>query len=173
LNGVEAALEYRIGYPLWQFVCIVMGDNPTRSAKSVPTFYPCDLDQSANYEVTLAAVVIAMIFGGIHCVAWSFQFSSHMEQLYWRLTSLFITCSPPLSWLVGAVILLFWRKLSYWWKKALEFVLGYIAVGGSVLYVLSRVTLLVITFVSLRSLPPGAYETVHLITFIPHIYSCS
>ena len=39
----------------------------------------------------------------------------------------------------------------------------------AVLYVLSRVALLVIAFMSLRSLPPGAYETVHWTTFIPHV----
>jgi hypothetical protein len=37
------------------------------------------------------------------------------------------------------------------------------------LYVVARVVLLVQAFMTLRSLPPGAYQTVHWTTFIPHI----
>lgn len=37
------------------------------------------------------------------------------------------------------------------------------------LYLIARAILLVIAFISLRSLPPAAYETVYWTTFIPHI----
>jgi hypothetical protein len=44
-----------------------------------------------------------------------------------------------------------------------------VVVPSTMIYVLSRVALLVIALMSLRSLPPGAYETVHWTTFIPHV----
>ena len=37
------------------------------------------------------------------------------------------------------------------------------------LYILARAITLVLAFTSLRGLPPGAYETVHWTTFIPHV----
>ena len=133
----------------------------------------------ASASVAIAGGVIATIFGGIHCVAWSFQFP---EQLLWRTASLSITCSPTV--LVCAVLVfkqlqslygllrLFGIKLPI--ATYLRSIPGRLpmAIGTAVfavLYVLSRVALLVIAFMSLRSLPPGAYETVHWTTFIPHV----
>ena len=40
---------------------------------------------------------------------------------------------------------------------------------GGILYTISRAVTLVLAFISLRDLPPGAYETVHWTTFIPHV----
>ena len=40
---------------------------------------------------------------------------------------------------------------------------------GGILYILARVVTLVLVFTSLRGLLPGAYETVHWTTFIPHV----
>ena len=38
-----------------------------------------------------------------------------------------------------------------------------------ILYVIARAVTLVLAFTSLRDLPPGAFNTVHWTTFIPHI----
>ena len=40
---------------------------------------------------------------------------------------------------------------------------------AGLLYILARVFTLVLAFTSLRELPPGAFDTVHWTTFIPHI----
>ena len=40
---------------------------------------------------------------------------------------------------------------------------------ATILYILARAVTLVLAFKSLRELPPGAYETVHWTTLIPHI----
>ncbi|KAH9957252.1 hypothetical protein BC827DRAFT_1227272 [Russula dissimulans] len=37
------------------------------------------------------------------------------------------------------------------------------------LYILSRLVLLILTFITLRSLTPETYYTVHWTSFIPHI----
>ena len=41
--------------------------------------------------------------------------------------------------------------------------------SGGVLYVIARAPTLVLAFTSLRELPPGAFDTVHWTTFIPHV----
>ena len=43
------------------------------------------------------------------------------------------------------------------------------ALSGIILYIIARAVTLVLAFTSLRELPPGAYETVHWTTFIPHV----
>jgi hypothetical protein len=37
---------------------------------------------------------VMAVFGGIHCIAWSFDFPSHNEQLLWRISSITITGIP-------------------------------------------------------------------------------
>ena len=43
------------------------------------------------------------------------------------------------------------------------------ALSGGIPYILAWMVILVLAFASVRDLPPGAYETVHWTTFIPHI----
>ena len=41
--------------------------------------------------------------------------------------------------------------------------------SAGLLYILARAVTLVLAFTSLRDLPPGAYESVHWTTFVPHV----
>ena len=43
------------------------------------------------------------------------------------------------------------------------------ALSGGIPYILAWILTFVLAFASVRDLPPGAYETVHWTTFIPHI----
>ena len=153
--------------PIWSFVSMGFGDDDVGEM-----FYAGDSGGVSQWSISIAGAVIATIFGGIHCVAWSFQFPSHTEQLLWRIASLSITCVPTV--LVFAVLLVeqfvtlvpFWLRIVLFFPMLVMYLLVFVS---PVLYVLSRVALLVIAFMSLRSLPPGAYETVHWTTFIPHV----
>ena len=42
-------------------------------------------------------------------------------------------------------------------------------IPAGILYILARVFTLVLASTSLRDLPPGAFDTVHWTTFIPHV----
>ena len=64
------------------------------------------------------------------------------------------------------------------WLEHMDFntaagIIGDIAIlsilSGGILYVIARVFTLVLAFTSLRDLPPGAFDTVHWTTFIPHV----
>ena len=48
-------------------------------------------------------------------------------------------------------------------------VLYFCPISGGILYIIARAVTLILAFTSLRDLPPGAYETVHWTTFIPHV----
>ena len=102
------------------------------------------------------AVLITLVFGGIHCVGWSFHFPSHTEQLLWRITSIAITGIPLAFSCMG------------WINECVTIPTSAIA-SLLVLYVFSRVVLLVLSVITLRSLSPSALQTVEWTTFLPHI----
>jgi hypothetical protein len=57
----------------------------------------------------------------------------------------------------------------YYIDTVIDFLAGFFHRLGKISYVCSRVIMLVLVFMSLRSLPPGAYDTVAWIKHIPHI----
>lgn len=119
-------------------------------------------------RVILPMVFIAMIFGAIHCIAWSFEFPSHTDQIMWRISSLEITCVPLLVAVYMLGMSLPIRTLTSFplWLKVLCTILYLL---GSWMYNSGRMTLIVLAFKSLKSLPPGAYEKVRWTGYIPHI----
>jgi hypothetical protein len=136
-------------------------DHIATGAESVPMFYSGKLNHNTERRATLAASAIATLFGAIHLIAWFFEFESHAEKWLWRISSLTITCVPPVFF-VGFRFDARVREEA----RSLGFPL---AVLCGVSYILARLLLLVLPFVSLRSLPPEAYHTVRWTTFIPHI----
>jgi len=117
-------------------------------------------------------VVVGIAFGGIHCIAWAFQFPSHTEQLLWRISAISVTGVPILVTCTAKFALDYADSDSdTTLLKNLALLLGFLILIPSVaLYLLARFTLLVLPFLSLRSLPPGAYRTADWTRFIPHIY---
>jgi hypothetical protein len=133
------------------------------SNKKVPMFYsgkPVDETWIADL-ITLAAGVV---FGAIHCVAWSFTFLSHTEAFLWRLSSVAITAVPVL--LVGTVLLAI--RLDSRSELAENAILAFMPLSG-LLYIAARLTTLVLAFINLSSLPPGAFQAVHWTTLLPHL----
>jgi hypothetical protein len=102
-----------------------------------------------------------VVFGGIHCAAWHFQFPSYIEQLLWKISAISVTGGPIL---IGLFFTLITNTTSSW-AKTLGFV-GFTFV--LILYVFVRLTLIVLSFMTLRSLPPGAFRTADWTRFIPH-----
>jgi hypothetical protein len=165
--GPLAGLTYVIGIS-WRlagnFTFLDENDNVIdEGAKEVPTFHagPKSIGHEAEV-VGFAACVIAMVFGSVHLVGWSFAFPSYTEQHLWRIASISIT-SAPLSIMVTIIlssmnapvwITLTWRCIS---------------MAASLLYLIGQLTLLVLPFMSLRSLPAEVYQTVQWTTFIPHV----
>ncbi|KAG1797314.1 uncharacterized protein HD556DRAFT_1535097 [Suillus plorans] len=116
-------------------------DVPTSLILRVPTFDgSIKLGHSDKMVIQLAALSMATIFGGIHCLAWPFAFVTHQERLLWRICALGITGTP---WLF------FFATFTF--DSA------------------ARAILLVLMFTTLRHLPPGAYLAVDWVTFVPHL----
>ena len=85
----------------------------------------------------------------------------------WRISSVAITAVPvyiPLMILLG---LLLAELMDF--DKSGTTVSYFGLLSGGIIYIIARAVTLVLAFTSLRDLPPGAYQTVHWTTLIPHV----
>jgi hypothetical protein len=122
----------------------------------VPTF-----DGSISLEgwddvLILAALLMATIFGGIHCMAWFFAFPTYREQVLWRMSAVAITSIPWLCFLILLNII----------PAIVTLICG---LTFCMLYITARAILLVLMFTTLRNLPPDAYKVVLWTSLVPHL----
>ena len=146
---------------------IVAGEEDVNLSREdrVPRFWA---DNTGNEQIAADVIVlgVGICFGAIHCIAWLFSFPTDVELLIWRISSVAITAVPiylPLMLILGD------RMEDMDFKKSGNTIFYFGALSGSILYIIVRAVTLVLAFTSLRGLPPGAYETVHWTTFIPHV----
>ena len=129
----------------------------------VPRFWSDTTDE----DVIIAHLImlgVGVCFGAVHCIAWHFSFPTHTELLIWRISSVAITALPLYIPLMIGFGMLLGVSID---TENLYATVVYLSAG--LLYILARAVTLVLAFTSLRDLPPGAYESVHWTTFIPHV----
>ncbi|KAG2360336.1 hypothetical protein BDR07DRAFT_1610879 [Suillus spraguei] len=137
----------------------------------VPTFVgSIELEDIDASVLMLAGVLMATIFGGIHCMAWFFAFGTHQEQVLWRISAVAITCTPWLSLLAfGTIIFVDDAIRDPVMKEVAKSVCGIILLLSPMPYITARVILLVLMFNTLRNLPPDAYKAVLWTSLVPHL----
>ncbi|KAG1897542.1 uncharacterized protein F5891DRAFT_982517 [Suillus fuscotomentosus] len=134
---------------------------PTSRKLRVPTFDgSIELEDADNMVLRLAGLLIATIFGGIHCMAWFFAFPACKEQALWRMSAIAITCTP---WLSILTVLLF-NVLD-----ARDACFDAVYALFVMLYITARAVLLVLMFTTLRDLPPDVYKAVSWTSLVPHL----
>jgi len=107
--------------------------------------------------ILLIGCISGILFGGIHCMGWNYLFQGQMA---WRVASLSIFCAP-----VYTLVLYSSFALNIYIPT---FLARLMMITSSMVYVIARIGLIVLILMSLRSLPPGAYDTVPWTKFIPH-----
>ena len=131
----------------------------------VPTFYSSEANvgKAIANILLISTSVTGAVFGGIHCAGWFFIFPSSEEAILWRVCSAVLTCIaillPVLFFLVATA------------SGAFQLPVIFAAFLAFIVYVLSRLLLLVEAFISLRQPTPGMLAVVKWTTFIPHIWS--
>ena len=132
----------------------------------VPSFWASNAKKGAGIAY-LIMLGVGIFFGAIHYLDWIFPFPTHIERSIWRVSSLVITFVPiyiPLAMILGALL-----GGDMGSEKSGSTVFYFAPLSGGILYIMARVFTLILAFISLRDLPPGAYDTVSWTTFIPHV----
>jgi len=132
----------------------------------MPTFYsPKIIDAEMEFVSIYTAGFVAYAFGGIHCVAWSFHFPSPQERLAWRISALsvflLIYTAAGISY-IGFIVPP--RLGKYFGALMVPMAIAYIIV-----YLIARITLVILACITLRALPPAAFVEVQWSSFFPHI----
>ena len=143
----------------------IMGSTTLHSSSSplrTHTFYsPWDDMDQKHFFVTHFPIGVAVVFGGIHCIAWSFQFPSLQERLAWRISAAFVSGEPILY---GLLIFMDTYQVTL-----LAVCVKVLFVLITVLYIVARIVLLVLPWIALRALPPSALVEIQWSSFFPHI----
>lgn len=114
------------------------------------------------------------VFGLIHCFAWDYDFPSSDERILWRAASLSIV-GACLCIISGTPLRVFvWDEQKpdqskttdvTFWKSCKRL----LQITPSIVYSISRLSLLILAMLSLRDLPASALATVAWTEYLPHI----
>ncbi|KAJ7136919.1 hypothetical protein C8R44DRAFT_976331 [Mycena epipterygia] len=147
------------------------------SSTSVPSFY-CTNEKAVMPDNKRAMLIamgcgVGVIFGGIHCAAWKAVFPSAVEMWMWRCSSLFIVAFPPLvaSINIPAAVLHFDERDWERWLKdfpRVDLALDSISILLMAIYLISRLVLIILPFITLRALPARAFVDVDWSVYIPY-----
>ncbi|KAI0056671.1 hypothetical protein BV25DRAFT_1920809 [Artomyces pyxidatus] len=139
-----------------------------RQMDCAPTFYGGAAVLAVGDNAFLAdvvALVAAMVFGAVHCLAWSYVFPSKAETLLWRMSSSAIIAVPG-SLVIATLVAVCVTNTALETVGGLSIALTFIIAGP--VYIAARLVLLALSFSSLRTLPTGVYQTVQWTIRIPH-----
>lgn len=155
-------------------------------ASHVPTFYaPQSHYDDPGLFISFVLPLVATIFGGLHLIAWHFQFPSHIEQLLWRIGALTITVIPVASLALVFSVILFLLGADFLETRfgvpatdfnipsSIEVILAilgaFVTVIGLIGYMLARLLLLTEAVVLLRKQPESAFYAIDWTHFLPHL----
>ncbi|KAI9463023.1 hypothetical protein F5148DRAFT_982563 [Russula earlei] len=149
-----------ITWPILKPAWVLSGDDEYDGLMRVGTFYAGKRVTGKELLTALMVTAVALAFGSIHCIGWSFAFPATAERTLWRVASASMTIIPvPL--LISIFIIAF---------QKVHDTLGFFTICTLMaLYMLARLVLVVLPLLSLRSLPPAAYHVVHWTSLIPHV----
>jgi hypothetical protein len=118
----------------------------------------------------------SMAYGAIHVAAWDYFFPTALEQLFWHLSSVWVTFCAGF-WLLTNLLAWVFPFIDTIWVMFNERRLGWSGTGVITLlcilcgvsYILSRGFLVVEAFVSIREVPHRVYETPAWSQVFPHL----
>ncbi|EMD85201.1 hypothetical protein COCC4DRAFT_66490 [Bipolaris maydis ATCC 48331] len=118
----------------------------------------------------------SMAYGGIHVAAWNYFFSTRLEQLFWRMSSVWVTFCAAF-WLVTNLLAHVFPLIDRIWNAYNQRTLSVLSTAFittlcvlcGVSYIASRAYIVIEAFVSIREVPRGVYETPTWSQVFPHL----
>ncbi|PPQ95136.1 hypothetical protein CVT25_010635 [Psilocybe cyanescens] len=143
----------------------------------VPTFYaPAVEDDSMSIVL---AILVAIVFGGLHCIAWSFEFPTLIEKWAWRVSAVLVSGLPLSISFLSVLTASMGNKNADGNGDAKEYSSALVNVMDNALivilslstflYIAARGILLILPLVGLRALPAGAYIDLNWTAYLPHV----
>ena len=121
--------------------------------------------------LVILLVALPLVYGGIHLTTWNFRFPSQAEHILWKIASIDIMGTIPL-------VLTFFGCIYVWStyyegasdvSPSVKYISWILLTPMSIFYALSRIYIVVESFISLRHVPIGVYAVVPWVQDIPHI----
>lgn len=156
---------------------------PNPSNLYVEEFIISDKDSRIGFAV-FGAMFLSLIYAACHASAWNSHFPTLTERSLWRGSCIAVGAGVPLVFLMATVFnsitdyvvkenrhkyfhnrTLFIAKLLYVFNYLICVML---TASMSLLYAAARTFIVLETFISVRSLPLGAYESVNWVEYLPH-----
>ena len=109
------------------------------------------------------AVLCPTVFGAVHVASWNFRLPSDVELWMWRGSSL--SCLVLGTTVACFMLLSAYDKLPSWFNGSSTKLFPFVGP----LYIIVRAYMIVEVFLSLRALPPSAFQSVQWLSFVPHV----
>ena len=130
-----------------------------------------NIDDIFELPVALGFTSAAIIYGGLHALAWFAHFESSTQQLLWRISACVVMGGFPVCWVLLKPI--YYIKTSFTDSLHLDTISAGFMLTASALvalaYMLARAYLVIECFINLSHLPAGVYDVPSWASYFPHI----
>jgi len=123
-----------------------------------------------DYIPVRTLAVVTALYGALHALCWHSHFPSVAEKMLWRISSIVIAAGPVAVWTggIGSGAIQNWLDHSML-RQLWDQVLFVAPLLFALVYVSSRLFILLEAFISVRSLPEEAYQTPNWTSWLPHL----
>ncbi|KAF4565303.1 hypothetical protein EYR36_001873 [Pleurotus pulmonarius] len=105
----------------------VIGDGEGLEVLEISGDFELSMNVNLHRLATISSFLTATAFGGVHCIAWNFEFTTPVERLIWNISAALVT-TIPLVWISMVILGYSVDRLKRWcgkcWAQQCVHILG-------------------------------------------------